>query len=276
MKNIISILSAFLFLLPATATLQAQTVLPYFSGFDNATQKNGWQIIRKGATGTYIWNYSTVEPYSGTDCLYHDYPVGGTTVTDDWFVSPPFILTAGGKLDSLRHSFSGFGTPANGDTLAIYLLAGNPDPALATSKTLLYDYRGANYNNDNTWHLTSNLTLPSTPGTSYIAIRYKTINNWLTVKFDNVRLRGNTTTGIGNPGNNTSFVKVFPNPAKDVLSIISAENITTLSIADLNGRVLYHKPFSKKVDVSSFEKGMYFITCIAESGKKSSLSFIKD
>jgi hypothetical protein len=276
MKAIISILSALFLLLFATDKLQAQTALPYFSGFDNATQKNGWQIFRKGATGTYNFMYSTIVPYSGTESIYHDYPVGGTTITDDWFVSPGFNLPSGGKLDSIRHHFSGFGTPATEDTLAIYVLTGNADPALATSKVLLHDFRGAKYVNNSTWNQTTNLSIPSSTTPVYIAIRYKTVVNWLTVKFDNIRIRSNATTAIHEPGLKTNTVNIFPNPAKDVLNIRSNAPVKEIRIADINGRIVYKKAFNEKVDLSGFGNGIYLLTCITGSGEKVSQTFVKN
>lgn len=275
MKNIISILSVFLFLLPATVTLQAQTALPYFTGFDNATQKNGWQIFRKGATGTYNFTYSTIEPYSGSESIYHDYPVGGTTITDDWFVSPGFNLPSGGKLDSIRHHFSGFGTPATEDTLAIYVLTGNADPALATAKILLHDFRGTDYVNNNTWNQTTNLSIPPSPTPVFIAIRYKTIVNWLTVKFDNIRIRSNAPTAIQEPGVKTSTVNIFPNPANAVLNIRSDEPVKEIRIVDLNGKIVCQKAFSESLDLSGLSNGIYLLTCITRSGEKINQNFIK-
>lgn len=274
MKPGISILITLLCFSLTTAI--AQTTLPYSTGFDNATQKNGWQMFRKGATGTYQWNYSTVEPYSGTDCLYHDYPVGGTTVTDDWYVSPPFSLTTGGKLDSIRHSFSGFGTPATGDTLAIYVLTGNADPALATSKVLLHDFRGTAYNNDNTWRQTTNLTLPPSASPCYIAIRYKTINNWITVKFDNIRLHGNATTSIGEANFKKGLIRVFPNPANEQLTVLTKEGVKEISITDMSGRQVYKNVFSEKIDLSGFKSGMYLLTCVMKSGEMDTRFFVKN
>jgi len=73
-----------------------------------------------------------------------------SAVTDDWFVSPPFNFSNGGKLDSISFWFGGFGIPALSDTVAIYLVQGSSDPALATSTTTLLDFRAGNYQNDNT------------------------------------------------------------------------------------------------------------------------------
>lgn len=267
---------AFLISFATGKSLYAQTALPYFSGFDNATQKNGWQIFRKGDPALNNWQYAATVPYSGTDCIYHGYPVGGSVATDDWFVSPPFTITSNGKLDSLRYSFSGFGVPAVGDTLAIYIIKGNADPALATTKTIIHDFRGDKYTNDNTWRLLSNITIPQTTGTFYIAIRYKTINNWLDVKFDNFRVSGGGTTGVGKTDYQANALRVFPNPAKDMLNITAKQPLKEVIIADMNGKIVYRKPYTGKADLSSFTNGIYLMTCITTSGESIHRSFVKN
>lgn len=277
MKNKIALLITTISLsLAVTNEVKAQATLPYFTGFDNATHKAGWQIIRKGAVEPSKWEYTTQLPFSGTESISHAYPVGGTVAMDDWFVSPSFNIPAGGFLDSIRHSFSGFGTPAAGDTVAIYLLTGNADPALATSKVMLYDFRGTNYNNDMTWKQTLNLTLPPSAAACYLAIRYKTVNNWLDVKFDNIRIRGKAPTAINEPNIKKVVVAISPNPANDFINIETKENIKEVLISDLNGRVVYSKAFSKTINLSNFKTGMYLISCITASGNRINGTFVKN
>lgn len=192
----------------------AQTPLPYYTGFDNTIEKAGWTEFRKGDNGPSKWTFDTNSSLSSPTRLMHDYPVGGTVVTDDWFVSPPFSFMYGGKIDSLYSSFTGFGMPNSGDTIAIYVLRGNSDPSLASSKTLLLDYKTA-YINDNTWRDTFSIPIPASPSTTFIAFRYKTINNWLDVSFDNLRLKSNAASSIDPMGYNVSDVQLYPNPCSD-------------------------------------------------------------
>ncbi len=183
-----------------TLTTKAQTSLPYFTGFDNSLQQAGWQEFRKGDPAVYQWTLTNMSPYSSSTHLRHDYPVGGTFETNDWYVSPPFNFSAGGKIDSVRAYFSGFSKPGDfyDDTVAIYLLQGSPDPALATSHTLLFDFRGANYQNDDVWRKFSNISIPPTAGQSYIAFYYKTVISWLDVRFDNLSLSANALVPVAN------------------------------------------------------------------------------
>lgn len=245
------------------SNVYSQTALPYFTGFDNSAQQSGWQIIRKGVISTYNWNYSSFNSYSAPNTLAHFYPVDGTAYTDDWFVSPEFSFPDGGKIDSIRHHFSGFGAPVTGDTIAVYLLTGSPDPAQASSKIILFNYV-ANYVNDNTWHLDTNIEIPATAGSSYIAFRYKTIISWLDVLFDNVAVSG-VSSGIAENNDPFDKIAIFPNPANHILTVsgnISAS--ATISIIDINGKVTRSVSPSGLngrdiIDISGLNKGLYFL-----------------
>jgi len=173
-----------------TVAVRAQTALPYYTAFDTPQQQQGWEVYRLGVTPLATWVISNVQSYSAPGSIYHGYPVGGTEVTDDWFVSPGFDFSAGGSVDSVRSNFSGFGVPSLQDTVAIYLLSGAQDPALASSQILLFDFRGSNYQNDNVWRLTQDIAIPPVAGQSFLAFRYKTVSNWLDVRFDNLQLSG--------------------------------------------------------------------------------------
>lgn len=72
-------------------------------------------------------------------------------------------------------------------------------------------------------------------------------------------------------------LKIYPNPSSEVLNIVFENNSDwfTIECIDLTGRIIYRSESSEKqtIDVSHFEKGMYFIRV---SSKKQSLqkSFI--
>jgi hypothetical protein len=246
-------------------SLSAQVALPYYTGFDNAAQQNGWVEYKKAATTFSHWNMGG-GGYSLPNCVGHDYsPATGITLTDNWFVSPAFSITAGGNLDSIRYMFSGMSTPVTGDTVAIYLLNGSQNPSLATSKQLLFDFRSTDYVNDYTYHLKTNITLPSLPGLSYLAIRYRNTDcssKWLTCAFDNIAINGNNV-GIHELNTGTDQVSVYPNPAKDNLTI--ATNSTTkqsLEIYNMAGQSIYTSFIQghASIDISTFPTGVYIVT----------------
>jgi hypothetical protein len=243
-----------------SSALQAQVPV-YSTGFDNATQQDGWQQYRQGAADPfYDWNFQSSQAYSAPTCLMHNYPVGGSAATDDWFVSPSFAIPTGGMLDSLRYAFSGFGLPAAGDTVFLYLLNGSPDPDLAT-KTILYEFSGPDYQNDNTWRLLEPVMLPAQSGNSYFAFRYRTVNNWLDVRFDNLAISRNSAAGLNEQEAGT--VRLFPNPAAESLqlqagSAWTANGMMELEICDAAGkRVLQQQVTNEQAVSLSLAAGCY-------------------
>ncbi len=221
----------------------AQTQLPYFSGFDDSTQNANWKTFRIGSLKATSWDVAKYSSFSPKYCVSHIYPVNGDELTEDWFVSPPFKFTSGGKIDSLRYLFTGYGIPDKDDTVALYLLTGSNDPVMATSKTLLYDFRGSDYKKD-TWNLLKNINIPANAGSVYLALRYHTILNWLDVKFDNFAISSKNSNGVSTA--KVPAVCVFPNPATNEIRVQSlpVNQNFILEIYDLNGKKLATHPIS--------------------------------
>ena len=135
MKKVIIIgIATIILLLLMQIQIKAQVTLPYYSGFDNTTQQYGWVEYRTVSTQFSHWGYDTYNAYSEPNCIGHDYsPSSGITLADNWYVSPGFSISQGGKLDSIRYKFGGYSTPVAGDTIALYILTGSQNPSLATS-----------------------------------------------------------------------------------------------------------------------------------------------
>jgi hypothetical protein len=260
-KNLLFTTIGFLFV---CSLLNAQVALPYFSGFDNAAQKAGWTEYKKASTQYSHWNYGG-GAFSPATCVGHDYsPSTGISLTDNWFVSPPFVITNGGILDSIRYKCSGFSVPVTGDTVALYILNGSQDPALATSKILLFDFRGADYVNDYTYKLKTALPLTAAPGNSYLAIRYRNTDcssKWLSVSFDNVAIRGNSSVGIEDIEED-NLVNIYPNPSNGTY-IVSGNDIIQIEVYDVSGKLILSLKDSgnlitQEIDLSG-TKGVYFV-----------------
>jgi len=180
----------------ALGFVQGQTLTTYYCGFDSPAERTGWTQFRKSGLAGTGWSLEQ-NAYTTPTCLAHYYPVGSSAPTNDWYVSPAFNLGAGGKIDSVRFNFSGFGTPGTSDTICIKLLSGSNNPGQATKITKLIEFTGADYVNDGAWRVKTNITIPPSAGNSYIAFQYYTTNsNWLDVKFDNLKLKLNSTVGL--------------------------------------------------------------------------------
>lgn len=260
---------------------QAQThsQTTFATGFDSPQEKAGWQQFRKGdppLLSFYEWIYTGIGAYSAPECLMHNYPVAGMVLTDDWYVSPVLSLAGGGVIDSVWHAFTGFGMPGNGDTVALYLLVGSPDPDLASSVLLLQDYRGTDYMNDGIWRKTEGILLPSVTSDAYLAFRYSTVVNWLDVKFDNIGLT------LNNPPNHVpeisgkSFCYLYPNPAKERINIKYTGDYDRLTVYDPMGRILLHQDKqTDALDIAGWASGTYIVEIQSASGERYRRKFIK-
>ncbi len=77
---------------------------------------------------------------------------------------------------------------------------------------------------------------------------------------------------------NTSFVNIFPNPAKDILNIVT-ENIDNkeLSIYNIKGQLCKSVNIQRnaRIDISNLAEGLYYLK-LNDKGKTSNLRFIKN
>ncbi|MBL7711028.1 MAG: T9SS type A sorting domain-containing protein [Chitinophagaceae bacterium] len=250
----------------ATPSL-AQTTLPYKTGFDTPAEQAGWQLFRMGVSGGSkpYWVYAASTPFSAPSSLSHNYPVGGTDPTDNWFVSPQFNFADGATIDSVRRSFAGFGQPNAGDTVALYLLKGDPDPSKASGKVLLYDYRDTAYSNDNTWYRTRPVDIPATSGKSYIAFRYRTVVNWLDVKFDNLSISRKIPAAIAAvPA--SSQLRYYPNPVRQNLYVASPQPVQELRLYDLGGRLVARQLGADHLDLQQVPPAAYILHTLLSDG----------
>ncbi|MES2863095.1 MAG: T9SS type A sorting domain-containing protein [Bacteroidota bacterium] len=92
--------------------------------------------------------------------------------------------------------------------------------------------------------------------------------------FDNLVVRASATdTLLGNDSfvsGDTTSIKMYPNPATDVLNIQSAtEVLTKVSITDLNGRVVKEATNNlSQISLGNLAKGIYLVTIESATAKK--------
>lgn len=254
----------FAFCYSFTYTLQAQVTLPYYSGFDNSVERNGWVNYRLGEAAIGNWGLASFNSFSAPSCMSHDYsPSSGANVVDDWYVSPGFLLPSGGMLDSVRYAFSGFSVPTTGDTIGVYLILGNQDPRTASDIIELAEFRDAQYQTDNVYRLLSGIALPPTNDLAYIGLRYRNAeasSRWLHVRFDNIAVR-ESTTSIQMPETGKANV-IYPNPTKDEVTILHQQNGGTVFFYDQTGiplcrYSLNNSQTSTTLSLRQWPQGMY-------------------
>lgn len=235
----------------------AQEALPYYCDFNGATEELVWEQYRLGLTTDefYTWDFYANE-------LQHYYPVGGTEVTDDWMVSPEFDFSNGATIDSISHAFGGFGFPEGADTIMIYVITGSSDPSLAFDVTPLALLSDEDYNPDNIWRKRLDINIPAISGESHIAFRYKTTNNWLDVRIDDLYI---SDAPLGTSDNNRPELelKLFPNPASDFINIGNSEyRINEISIFEVSGKLVKQislNNMESRISIADLPNGIYTV-----------------
>jgi len=82
----------------------------------------------------------------------------------------------------------------------------------------------------------------------------------------------NETISVENISTGNSIVSIYPNPSNGVFYLTNSKN-STFSISDITGKTIKTGKIdsdSKKIDVLTFGKGVYFIEVVSETQKKSS------
>ena len=257
--------------------LKAQVSLPYYSGFDNSAQQSGWVEFKKGSTQYSHWGYNNFNAFSAPTCISHDYsPSTGITITDNWYVSPGFVIPNGGTLDSIRYMFNGYSVPDNTDTIAIYLLTGSQNPSLASMITLLFDFRGNEYQNDYTFHKLDTIPLPGSAQSQYIAIRYRNTDcssKWLSVNIDNVAISGNGNSSIDQFTHNQE-IAIFPNPSHGSFKLDTDQIIDGIKIFNLLGQEVTSSDYffnylNNTIEFKTEHQGVYVVQYQINGNKKS-------
>ncbi len=81
-------------------------------------------------------------------------------------------------------------------------------------------------------------------------------------KIDDIYIYGKVISGINNVGTTSFDIKVLPNPAKEMVSISSTENISSISIINIIGKKVievYPDRTQATINIENLDKGLYII-----------------
>lgn len=96
-----------------------------------------------------------------------------------------------------------------------------------------------------------------------LTVTNETGNTFTTVKADYIHANY---VGIGTTAENN--FKCYPNPAKDVINVQSVDDLSSIRIFNVNGQIVYSEytnaSKSQTIDISSFEKGVFFMELSTE------------
>ena len=249
MKNLILLFAAII--LSYTGAAQSLN-LPYYTGFDTQTEKEGWVEYRTGFQSTFSW--------SMFNAISHDYNVGGNAndTVIDWMVSPALNVLNNSSV-SFKISSYGFSTPAV-DNCEVYYGTGSQDPSIGNF-TLIANI--SDMQPQNQW-LDTSVSIPNASAEGYIAFRYKTIGaKWMSYSIDSVTIE--SPVGLEIVASNMNQIEVFPNPVSIFTTLYFGTELKngSINIIDINGKVVSSANdvygISYQLDVSALSKGNYFL-----------------
>jgi hypothetical protein len=79
------------------------------------------------------------------------------------------------------------------------------------------------------------------------------------------------TTNINQNTTNNNSISIYPNPTNSILNIIDKQNQfqnATIEIKNYLGQVVLSSPFTSQINLQNFSAGMYFLTILNNSNKK--------
>jgi len=72
--------------------------------------------------------------------------------------------------------------------------------------------------------------------------------------------------GIQNPNKKNINLRIYPNPSEGVFQIESTIAINTIEVYNSMGQLILTTKTSDKIDLSTFEKGIYYATLTTGKG----------
>ncbi|AWG26413.1 T9SS-dependent choice-of-anchor J family protein [Flavobacterium kingsejongi] len=234
----------------------------------NAGAPQAFQIFNPTAAG--VTNASTgdetrnFDPRTGLKCAvaWNAVPGGGITANEDWLISPP--VTLGASANEVRFWVKALSGSYGAERyrIGVYVGTGNPTSSanftiIAGSPTSLT----ATYPN---WAERVQSLDAYSGQTIRIGIQCVSADVYMFM-IDDFKV---TTATLGREDFLASKFSVFPNPATDIISITNhdAIAINSITITDLNGRIVKNTNSAEQINVSDLSAGVYMMNIASEQG----------
>lgn len=242
--------------------------LPMNMGFEAGDNVSGWILKNINMGSTWKVLKSAAYAHSGEYFAAYSYDQNDNTLpADDWIISNGISMTAGQNLNlSFYYRVSNFAYP---ERLKVYLMKSN---SINDTLGKLVNYTMIT---DTVYqHSVSNFTVPST-GIYYIGFHAYSIPDMGSLIIDDISV--SVGTGINEVVADETF-RTFPNPAREVVNIVSASTIKSLVIYNSLGQaVINMNPDTDNIQLntSSLENGIYVVKAITTNGQKTAKLVIK-
>ena len=146
----------------------------------------------------------------------------------------------------------------------------NPLPAaLVTYNGVTNTFYTDNFYATYQWYNTVQSLIPGATTYSTAALYYG--NYWVTVTDTNGCTATSVpyayTIGMGVPTHTGTLLRIYPNPANDVVYIESGIRVRAV-ISDIDGKIAQEQADAKQLDISKLANGIYFISLYADNGER--------
>lgn len=233
-------------------------------------------------TGFSTYSVASSENWLCTNGYYEANAYGGDVASDDWLIFPAVnfnnytneILS----FDTWTKYTDTYYPPITLKYSTNYPGTGNPE---------LYSWTSLNFTtpaeDSQSWTSSGDIDLSGITGTNvYIAIQYTSSGTgagtcalW---EVDNILLSGSTVATIHNIEFNG--LRIYPNPAKDMINVTSNKLINNYTIHNTIGQEILTKSNISEhtidINLSTLKSGIYFIQTTDINGKISLAKFIKE
>ena len=198
-----------------------------------------------------------IRPHSGDRIAVSVHPVEGNS--DDWFVSPKNLLYgnsskvsffARGLAAAYTEKFEVWVLIPDGEITYFSKISGDQPVELKSASWTEFEYSLDEFNGQEVC----------------VAISCVSGSNGAIFMIDDIEI---TTTNVNIEKNRYSNISVVPNPTSGKLYINSANKIKDIEIVDITGKSMMSEKinsFSKNIDISSLQSGLYFIRINTGSG----------
>lgn len=270
----------------AFTTINPQSLYYSILPYQNSSLTQGWNLVANGNVdvSTKTEGNQSVRLVTGDDPeLAKIYNEAGTPGTD---VTGLVIQGIKGKIDnpgqlklSFDYKYSNVGVDSAYVFIAIQdtLLAGSGDNKTLYQGALNIDATVSNWKS----HTITPTFINQGDANRVLIIAISSKNGYInktapvagsTLWLDNFKL--DVTSALDE--NVISDLKVYPNPATDVLKFETAEEIESVVISSIEGKVVREVKESSNINVSDLKAGVYVYRVKTRLGKQSTANFIKE
>lgn len=195
---------------------------------------------------------------------------------DNWWVTPAIDLT---NISSAELSWGRASADPDfqAENYSIYVVAAADITAAVTafqSATPIFNETVAT---GGEWQaFTEDISQFDGEGSIFVGIRHHDVSDEFLLFVDDITVSGTDATNSINE--DELSLKVYPNPAENVLNIDAAESLSSVKVIGMDGRVVIDTEVdgnSTSLDLSSLEAGSYYYEVVSLDGAVSRSSFVK-